>query len=184
MKLDDEIWKPVLGFDGLYEVSNLGNVKSLNYRRKGKPKILKLTKMGTGYLCVKIKGKLMLVHQLVAKSFLDNPNNYPQVDHINTIRTDNNVNNLRWVNQSMNNLNPITNERFKHAQKEFHIVQLTLSGYIINEWNSISEASRVTSVNKSNIQKACNNGFYSISRNKWVNVTQAGGYKWRYKDES
>ena len=105
----NEIWKPVVGYEGLYEVSNLGRVKSLNYRRTGKEGILSLKPNERGYVCVKLskngKKKDYKVHRLVAEAFIPNPNNLPQVNHkIDDFehRSDNRVENLEWCTAEYN----------------------------------------------------------------------------------
>lgn len=114
-----EIWKDVQGYEGLYQVSNLGRVKSLgrvidrlvygNYWQE--EKILKPNKTKYGYLIVELrknkKPKSFLVHRLVAITFIPNPENKPEVDHINADKTNNSVNNLRWVTAKENIRNPL-----------------------------------------------------------------------------
>lgn len=111
----DEIWKDVPGYEGLYQVSNLGRVKGLpRYvsNDKGqillKERILKGHKITKGYIQVELPSKdkrvLKLIHVLVAEAFIPNPNNYPQVNHINGLKDDNRAENLEWVNNSMNQL--------------------------------------------------------------------------------
>lgn len=95
------MWKAIDGHE-TYEVSDQGEVSNkLGQVLKPQPK--------RGYHCVQLyrdgKSKLFLIHRLVAGAFLDNPENLPQVDHINNIRSDNRLENLRWVNQSQNNQN-------------------------------------------------------------------------------
>lgn len=103
--LENEIWLPIEGYDGLYEVSNMGRVKSLR-DRYGKPreKILSQCDNGNGYLFVRLhkdeKVKNCKVHRLVASAFIPNPNNYPTVNHNNEIKTDNRVCNLCWMGYS------------------------------------------------------------------------------------
>lgn len=120
----NEIWKDIAGYEGLYQVSNLGKVKSLprklwNGRASylTNEKVLKTIKDKNGYENVALyknkKAKVCKVHRLVAIAFIPNPENKPEVDHINTITNDNMVENLRWVTRSENMQNPITRERRK-----------------------------------------------------------------------
>lgn len=90
----NEAWGFVEGFDG-YLVSNLGRVKSLNYRRQGRAAILKQCKSG-GYYCVNIRGRLYPVHRLVAMAFVPNPDGKTDVLHKNGYLRDNRADNLRW----------------------------------------------------------------------------------------
>ena len=121
-KMEEEIWKPIKDYEGLYEVSNLGRVKSLNYRGTGKWKILKNIECSNGYLVVVLtkngKRKQFKVHRLVAEAFIPNPENKPCVDHINTIRTKNYVWNLRWVTHEENNNNPLTKKKYSENHRE------------------------------------------------------------------
>lgn len=119
----EEIWKDVKGFEGFYQVSNLGRVKSLKrtiIRKNGKTffvreRILKTTNDHSGYPYVTLiilKNKVLKpVHRLVAEAFIPNPENKPCIDHIDCVRTNARVENLRWVTYSENNLNPITVHR-------------------------------------------------------------------------
>ena len=114
-----EIWKDVQGYEGLYQVSNLGRVKGLK-----RSKIRKLCNDRGGYLCVSLKkqgkAKNFKVHRLVAVAFIPNPENKPEVDHINAIKTDNNINNLRWVTAKENMNNPLTKVRFVGKNNPFY----------------------------------------------------------------
>lgn len=116
----EEIWVDIKGYEGLYQVSNQGRVKSLDYNNTGEVKTLKLNKTGNGYLQVNLKGKILLVHRLVAESFIPNPDNKPCVDHINTIRDDNRVENLRWVTPKENMNNELTKDKFKGENNHFY----------------------------------------------------------------
>ena len=107
MDIINEEWKPVEGFEGLYEISSLGRVKSLNYRHTGNERILKPGKVGGGYLQVELcrdgKVKRFLVHRLVATAFIPNPEGLPEVNHKDEVKINNCVSNLEHCNAKYNN---------------------------------------------------------------------------------
>lgn len=123
IKESNEIWKPVKDYEGIYEVSNLGRVKSLKkWRRTGinsgyfqKDKILKQDCNYNGYAKIDFhKNKVrkgFLVHRLVAEAFIPNPENKPQINHKNKIKLDNKVENLEWVTSSENIIHAFENGR-------------------------------------------------------------------------
>lgn len=123
----EEIWRDVINYEGLYQVSNMGRVRSLDrwitYKdgREAlfKGKILHLNCNTSGYLevhlCKQSKGKMIGVHRLVAQSFIDNVDNLPEVDHIDGDKTNNNVTNLRWVTHLDNCNNPSTTKNISKA---------------------------------------------------------------------
>ena len=129
----DETWKEIYYYDyikgelvdyrGLYAVSNIGKIKSLNYRQTGKEKILKQTKDKYGYmrvcLCKDGKTKTFRIHRLVANMFCKNDNlkSKNDIDHINAIRDDNRADNLRWVTRKENINNPLTKQRKSEIMK-------------------------------------------------------------------
>jgi|688.fasta_scaffold457368_2 hypothetical protein len=106
-----EQWKDIKGFEGLYQVSNLGNVRSLDMHipaknnnvqlRKGR--LLKAQYTHNGYLRFDLLGKKCRAHRLVAETFIQNTDNKPEVNHINKVRDDNRVENLEWNTKSENN---------------------------------------------------------------------------------
>ena len=158
-----EIWKPVIGYEGLYDVSNLGRIRSLNYRRTGKTFILKPV-LCSGYYVVNLwknkKRSLFKLHRLIAQVFVPNPDNLPEVDHISTIKTDNRAINIRWTDRKGNVNNPITKERIKKAVSingkmcSKPVIQCTLDGKEIVFWHSMSEAKKL-GFNEGNISECC-----------------------------
>lgn len=119
--LPNEIWRDIPNYEGLYQVSNLGRIKSFHFKSE---KILRLCKDKDGYIYVGLsKGgivKLLKVHRLVASAFILNPNNLPQIDHINAVKTDNRVENLRWTTAKENIRNPLNMVRFFGERNPFY----------------------------------------------------------------
>ena len=103
-----EIWKDVKGYEGLYQISNFGNVMSLNYRNTSNPQKLTPKKNKDGYLWVELRKNAMpkpfLIHRLVAQAFVenDNPKEKDTVDHIDGNKNNNSSSNLRWLSRSAN----------------------------------------------------------------------------------
>ena len=132
--MQTEIWKPISGYNGYYEVSNLGRVRSITrkiertnpfnskiktfYTYKGKLIQFWLTPKGYCRCSLNIDGikKNHLVHQLVAREFIDNFKNKPQVNHINCIKTDNNVINLEWVTNYENHIHAFNNGLLRYQK--------------------------------------------------------------------
>lgn len=97
-----EIWRDIEGYEGLYKVSNLGNVKCMNYRNQKKEQIKKAIKNDTGYFCLSLwkngNPKNMRVHRLVAMAFIPNPQNKPCINHKDGDKINNKINNFRMGN--------------------------------------------------------------------------------------
>lgn len=113
----EEIWKDIAGYEGLYQVSTVGRIK---VTRNGHERIsVGVLDKSTGYRRFSLykdgKVKRAYVHRLVAESFIPNVNNKPEIDHINTVRHDNRVENLRWVTRKENRNNPISLEHLRVA---------------------------------------------------------------------
>ena len=108
--MEKEIWKPILGYEGIYEVSSFGRIKSLKRCSKEDKNerglILKQKKRKDGYYNISLynqgKGKMYLVHSLVTQAFIPNPLNLPQVNHIDENKKNNNIDNLEWCDQCYN----------------------------------------------------------------------------------
>lgn len=159
-----EEWRAIEGFEN-YEVSNLGIVRRVEYVKQredfnGYP-IVSLYKDG--------KVKTLKVHRLVAQAFIQNPNNLPQVNHIDEVKTHNNVTNLEWCSQQYNNSWGTRLDRIaaKHCKP---IQQLSINGTLIEEFDSTYDAQAKLGIHNSNIC-ACLKGRRKV----------AGGYLWRYK---
>lgn len=164
-----EEWKDVVGYEGLYQVSNLSNVRN-RFNKVLKPCYAQ------GYARVSLskkesKIKQALVHRLVAEVFIENSDNKRTVNHINGIKSDNRLENLEWCTYSENNKHALDNRLRKTNAKI--VLQYTKSGEFIKEWNSTLEIERVLGIDRTNISCACNgrHGYKS-----------AGGFKWKYKN--
>lgn len=143
-----EVWKDIEGYEGLYQVSNLGRVKSLNYRRTGKPKIMKNCLFSNGYYLVDLwkcnAHKRKFVHRLVAEAFIENPENKPTADHINRDKTDNRVENLRWATYSEQNFNR-DHEKTKETNKKLQgkpIIGISLEDKHVIAYESVRAAEK------------------------------------------
>ena len=168
-----EHWKAIAGYEGIYEVSDMGRVKSLNYNRTRNEKILKPRKTNNGYLRVSLckdgHTKQTLVHRLVAKAFIPNPNNLKTVNHKDEVKTNNTVGNLEWISQK-DNLNYGThNKRVGEALSKKVQMFDKSTGELLATFPSTCEAERVTGINHGNISKCCKGNRWSV-----------GGYIWRY----
>ena len=154
--MEEEIWCPIKGFEGLYEVSDQGRVKSIGY---GKERILSPGKLQTtGYLqvvlCKNGEKKNLLVHRLVAQTFIPNPQNMPQVNHIDENPSNNKVENLEWCDAKYNNNYGTHNQRMVE-KKSKPVLQYTKSGEFVKEWKSASDVQINLNYNQSNISKCC-----------------------------
>ena len=171
-----EIWKPVRNYEGLYEVSNLGRVKSLNYKRTGKEKILKAYNNSHGYLQVNLckdgNREQPLVHVLVATAFLDNPDNLPEVNHKDENPKNNMVENLEYCSSSYNTNYGTRNKRVAEKLSK-PVFSVDKESGLIMWWQSTMEAERCTGINNGSITQCCKGKRKS-----------AGNHYWFYADDN
>lgn len=187
-----EEWRDIKGYEGRYQISSTGLVKSLNYHREGRDKILSFNKSAkNGYLYVALcngSGKIKCgkPHRLVAEHFIPNPDNKPYVNHKDGNKHNNNVENLEWVTPLENNLHayhvlgkhPMRGFKFDKNKNSKKVAQFYISpeGYeykIAVYANSVA-AGMINKISSRRITGCCNN----LSEHK-----EAGGYIWRYENE-
>lgn len=165
-----EIWKPIKGYEGLYEISNLWRCKSF---KKWYPVILKQAN-NKWYLVISLYNKskkLLKIHRLVAEAFIKNPENKPQVNHINWIKSDNSLDNLEWCTWSeniihafkswlKNNIYFYTNHPtrwvfWKMNHRSIPISQFSKEWNLIKEWENTACAERELKINNASITACC-----------------------------
>ena len=179
-----EVWRSVMGYMDLYEVSNLGRVRSLDrdcvqvfhngrvQSRRIKGCILRFETNNTGYLAVQLlnsgKRKRFLVHRLVAEAFVPNPNNLPEVNHKDECKTNNCADNLEWCNGKYNSNFGTGKWRMSYGRRK-RVEQLTLDGQHVAYYSGAREAARLTGFKQGNISSVCRG-----------EKPQMYGYKWKY----
>ena len=179
-----EIWKDIQDYEGLYQVSNLGNVRTLSFRGSGLTRPMKASPTNCGYYKVQLhkngKGKMLYVHRLVALAFIPNPYNKKQINHIDGNKANNHVSNLEWASASDNQLHsiahglrqpsPMTGRTGRKNPNSKPIYQCDLDGKVIARWDSISDACRFFGKGTSHISQ-CLTG----------KTKTAYGFKWEYE---
>lgn len=179
----EEIWKPVIGYEDLYEVSNLGRVWSIERIDSGGVKrgghFMSFTSDKGGYLRCKLtkngKCKIMLVHRLVAMAFIQNPNSLPQINHIDENKQNNVVSNLEWCDSAYN-IN-YGSRKEKVRAKALNgicskpVAQYSIDGVLIKVYPSLNEAARQTGLGIGNLNSCCLNK---------PHYKTCGGCIWKY----
>ena len=161
-----EIWRDIKGYEKMYQVSNLGNVRRLVGFRCRNERIIKPLNKPNGYLKVQLhyngRTRDVYIHRLVAEAFIPNPNNYTEVNHIDEDKTNNRFSNLEWCDRQYN-------AEYSLAKT---VNQYSKYGVFIKQWKSIVDVSRELSIKASSICQCCRGKYKS-----------AGGYKWYYADD-
>lgn len=199
----EELWKPVKGYEGYFEISNLGRVKSVSrvVLKSGKDFNIKecikrIYNNAQGYPCVTLckdgRSRHKLLHRLIAEAFIPNPDNKPCVDHINTIRYDCRIENLRWVTQKENANNPLSLQHCKDntytkdvsqrsnmtrkKNQKYPIIKTVYmfdkEGRLLKEFFSATDAAKEVGVHRSAIERVlkgkygfCKGFYWSYDKN-------------------
>lgn len=169
----EEVWKDIRGFEGSYQVSNKGRIKSVVRKNRLSEKILSPYITKRGYLEVKLcLGGVtfpLSIHRAVAECFIPNPYNLPQVNHKDEDKKNNNADNLEWCTNEYNNMYGTVRERRAFTCSR-GVLQKSLDGEIVGDFKSLSEAVKHTGYTKSSIAKCCRGDAESYK-----------GFIWRYK---
>ncbi len=194
-----ENWRDIEGYEGSYQVSDCGRVKSLQRKityKDGREKVLQekilhnfLSDLGYYHVMLSKNGtpKRYKVHRLVAKAFIPNPNELPIINHRDECKTNNVVENLEWCDQNYNIHYGTMIDRGKEKQlnrsdlsKE--VEQYTLDGKLVGTFKSASEVEReYPQFKTASISRCCRGG--QILNGKWQTITTYKGYVWKYKNE-
>lgn len=184
----NEVWKDIEGYEGLYQVSNLGRVKALektwicgwnNVTRHQEEKILKVNPNTKGYpsVCLSKNSKTITygIHILVARAFIPNPDNLPQVNHKDEDKTNNCADNLEWCTNKYNSNYGTRNQRIgkklTNSNLSKPICQYTTEGELVKKWPSSMEVQRQLSFISRNIRSCCSGKHKT-----------AYGYIWKYEN--
>lgn len=191
-----EYWRNIEGYEGLYQVSNLGRVKSLgrvSVYKDGRKKVLHerilhnfLSDQGYYHvmLCKNGETKRFKVHRLVAMAFIANPDNLPVVNHKDENPQNNVVENLEWCTQAYNVRYGTMIERgrmkqFNRSDLSKKVAQYTSDGELVDTFNSVSEVERMyPQFRTESVSRCCRGG--QILKGKWQPVTAYKGYIWKY----
>lgn len=181
----EEIWKDIKGYEGKYQISNLGNVKSLNYANRGYEQNLVPKINNRGYLWVELRGnekpKPVLIHRLVAEAFIENENAYPIINHKDENPQNCSVDNLEWCNNSYNvRYSLLKNGKLKLKPKgitgrknmsylNICIMQKSKNGELVKKWDNLVQIKHSLKINEWSIAECC--------RGK---RKTAYGYKWEF----
>ena len=160
----EEIWKDIKGYEGIYQISNFGQIKSLNYNHTGKEKIRQLDVSNKGYYTILLSKngnkKKFSVHRLVAETFIPNIKELPMVNHIDGIKTNNNIDNLEWCDGSKNEKhaydNGLKTKKFGENNPMAKSVDVfDLDGNFIMTFPTVKEAAKQMKVGENTVINGC-----------------------------
>lgn len=177
--MNNEIWKDIEGYGNKYQVSSEGRVRKKNKDKRCKPYryLMPNCNNNSGYYKVLLSyegsRRNVLVHRLVAETFINNPEKKPCVNHKDGCKKNNNVKNLEWVTHEENNIHAVKTGLFDHLIKALSksVVQCDSKGKNIRTWDSFHQIERETGLSASYICRKCKGNGYAY------------GYLWRYADE-
>lgn len=164
------MWRPVIGYEGIYEVNRLGEIRRIKTGR-----ILKGYQGRDGYQRVSLTTngitKPFLLHRLIASAFIPNPMNYPCINHKDEDKSNNSLDNLEWCTHRYN-LNYGTHNARANETRKKPISQYSRNGEFIRNWDSVTDIHRETGIDMGHITACC----------RGTRKT-AGNYRWKYKHE-
>ena len=179
-----EEWRDIKGYEGIYQVSSEGRIKSLDYLHTGKEKILCPKKHNKGYLQIQFvrngTNKTYTIHRLVAETFIENPYNYPCVNHIDENKQNNKAENLEWCTARQNTIKFLQNHpnfakdrnyAKSKRRKQNRAIEQIFNGVVVKKWENVREIELRNKWSAWSISECCRG-----------NRKKAYGYTWRYAD--
>ena len=184
VSLEGEIWKDIIGYEGIYMVSNYSRVKTLSKifdtKNGTKRRITResevFTRLQYGYCAGSLRKnnvtKPFYLHRVVAQAFIENPENKPHINHIDCDRANNNLSNLEWVTPQENATHASLNDRLPKGKKHHKarsVEKLDMKGNFIFKYDTLAEAAKKNCIFSANIVRCCKQ-----------DINHSGGFKWRY----
>ena len=175
MQVEIEEWRDIKGYEGRYQVSNLGMVRDLGaetvvhrlggtHKRRLKPKLLTVSVSKTGYNTVSLNGKTTKLHRIIAEAFIPNPDSLLIINHKNGVKTDNRLENLEWCTHAYN---------LQHAAHTLgtmnliHPMRRVVCLDTGKVYDSLAEAARDTGAREQNIWHVCNGHWHKTANLRW-----------------